>query len=120
MGTNHGEKPRVHKADSNGYEHPVLLRTFHSSIDSLKVGTTKLLSRSTADEEPLVYRTVNLLRGQVLVGRERGQLIGRDTAGRVANSEVGASSPLVMLYREETRVVEAKRTSRYRRGWSCQ
>ena len=48
------------------------------------------LSRSTADEEPLVDRSVDLGRREVLVGRQRRQLLRRDTARRVANGEVGA------------------------------
>lgn len=48
------------------------------------------LSRGTADEEPLVDGAVNLLRGELLVGRELRQLVGADTAGRLADGGVGA------------------------------
>lgn len=49
-----------------------------------------ILSRSTADEEPLVNGSVDLRRGQLLVGRQRRQGLNRDAAGRVLDSRVGA------------------------------
>lgn len=48
------------------------------------------LGRCSADEEPLVYRTVDLLGRQVLVGGEGRQLVWDDAARRVANGQVGA------------------------------
>jgi hypothetical protein len=50
-----------------------------------------ILSRSTADEEPLVDGSVNLLRGEVLVGRQRRQRLGGHAAGGVLDSHVGAN-----------------------------
>ena len=47
------------------------------------------LCRGTADEEPLVNGAVDLLRGQLLVGRQGRQLLGSDAAGRVGGSQVG-------------------------------
>ncbi len=50
---------------------------------------TPILCSSTADEEPLVDRGVDLLRGQVLVRRERGELVSVDAAWRVGDGQVG-------------------------------
>jgi hypothetical protein len=50
------------------------------------------LSRSTADEEPLVNGSINLLSRQVLVSRQSRQLALLDTVRRVLNSGVGAGS----------------------------
>lgn len=47
------------------------------------------LCGGTADEEPLVYGAVNLLGGDVLVGRDSRQLVGADAARRVGHSQVG-------------------------------
>ncbi len=52
----------------------------------------KRLSRSTADEEPLVDGRVNLLGSKLLVGRELRQLSRADTVRGVVNSSVGAGS----------------------------
>lgn len=49
-----------------------------------------ILSRSTADEEPLVNGSVDLRGGELLVRRQRRQRLSRDAAGRVLNSRVGA------------------------------
>ena len=62
---------------------PLSMRGFRRTVD---------LSRSTADEEPLVYGAVDLLWEQVLVGRQRRQLVRRDTAWRVSDSQVGPVS----------------------------
>lgn len=48
------------------------------------------LSRSTADEEPLVDGSVDLRGGKLLVRRQRRQGLSRDTAGGVLNGRVGA------------------------------
>lgn len=49
-----------------------------------------ILSRSTADEEPLVNGGVDLRRGKLLVRRQRRQGLSRNAAGRVLDSRVGA------------------------------
>jgi hypothetical protein len=53
------------------------------------------LSRGTADEEPLVNGSIDLLGGDILVGGQRGKLIRRDTRRRVLDSDVGATQTLV-------------------------
>lgn len=50
------------------------------------------LSRRTADEEPLVNGAVNLLRWELLVRRQRRQLVGRELVVGVSNSGVGTWS----------------------------
>lgn len=50
------------------------------------------LGRGTADEEPLVDGGINLLRGEILVGRQRRQGLGGNAAGRVLDSHVGAAN----------------------------
>ena len=50
-----------------------------------------LLSRSAADEEPLVNGAVNLLGRKLLVGRDRRKLVGADKVVGVLDSEVGAN-----------------------------
>merc|ERR1712000_163459 len=47
------------------------------------------LSRSTADEEPLVNGAVNLLGGDLLVGGQRRELVRGDTGRRMLDSDVG-------------------------------
>lgn len=47
------------------------------------------LRGSTADEEPLVYRAVDLGRGNLLVGGNRRQLVVFDAARGAADSHVG-------------------------------
>ena len=49
------------------------------------------LRRGSADEEPLVYRAVDLLGGEVLVLGEGRKLGWVDTGGGVADSQVGAN-----------------------------
>jgi hypothetical protein len=49
-----------------------------------------ILSRSTADEEPLVNGGVDLRGGKLLVRRQRRQGLSRNAAGRVLDSDVGA------------------------------
>jgi hypothetical protein len=65
--------------------------TFDTS-DAINVFIVKLciLSRSTADEEPLVDGSVNRCRGELLVRRQRGQGLGGNAAGGVLDSHVGA------------------------------
>lgn len=53
------------------------------------------LSRGTADEEPLVDGSIDLLGGDVLVGRQRGELVRRDARRRVLDSDVGAIQTLI-------------------------
>jgi hypothetical protein len=47
------------------------------------------LSRGTADEEPLVDGSIDLLGGDILVGRQRGELVRGDARRRVLDSDVG-------------------------------
>lgn len=47
------------------------------------------LSRGTADEEPFVNRAVNLLSRELLVGRQRRQLVGAKAVDRLRNVGVG-------------------------------
>lgn len=66
----------------------------HSSLPLLVVSISQAwlhLGGSTADEEPLVDRTVDLARGELLVGGERGELVRADAAGGVADVQVGAT-----------------------------
>jgi hypothetical protein len=49
----------------------------------------KHLSRGTADEEPLVDGSIDLLGGDILVGRQRGELVRGDARRRVLDSDVG-------------------------------
>jgi len=47
------------------------------------------LSRGTADEEPLVDGSIDLLGGDILVGGQRGELVRGDARRRVLDSDVG-------------------------------
>lgn len=53
------------------------------------------LSRGTADEEPLVDGSIDLLGGDILVGRQRGELVRGDARRRVLDSDVGAMQTLI-------------------------
>jgi hypothetical protein len=52
----------------------------------------KHLSRGTADEEPLVNGSVDLLGGELLVGRQRRKLVRADARRRVLDSDVGGGN----------------------------
>ena len=57
------------------------------------------LSGGTADEEPLVYRAVDGLGREILVGGERRELRGANAAGGVLNVDVGAGVGIIVSRR---------------------
>lgn len=71
----------------------------------------KYLSRGAADEEPLVNGAVNLLRREVLVRRQRRQLVGANAGRRVLDSQVGARELLVWAQRFVTETSTYMETS---------
>jgi hypothetical protein len=52
----------------------------------------KHLSRGTADEEPLVNGSINLLGGELLVSGQRRKLVGGNARRRVLDSDVGGGN----------------------------
>lgn len=70
--------------------------TFQSS--STQPVTAGNLCGGTGDEEPLVYRAVNLLGGKLLVRRDGRKLAGVDAARGVSNVDVGAKRQLVSKF----------------------
>jgi hypothetical protein len=77
----------------------------------------KHLSRGTADEEPLVNGSINLLGGELLVGGQRRKLVGGDARRRVLDSDVGTIPILVLIM---STVVEEELTWKHRQRGSCQ
>lgn len=82
----------------------------HGASQDIQLNTSPAcnLCRGTGDEEPFVYRAVNLLGGKLLVGRNGGQLVGIDAARGVSNSDVGAKR-LLLVTEPTSRDAVAKR-----------
>jgi hypothetical protein len=77
----------------------------------------KHLSRGTADEEPLVDGSVDLLGGDLLMSRQRRKLVRADTRRRVLDSDVGAVYELVWILHVNQ---DEKLTWKHHQRGSCQ
>lgn len=75
-----------------------------------------------ADEEPLVYRAVDLLGGELLVLGDLAELVGADARGGLRDGQVGAAAALVHMLPNHSspRWIDGRLTSKHHPAASCQ